>query len=252
MITYKSPEEIAIMKKCGAILGDAMRHVVGLVKPGVTTLSLDTAAREFIVAHGAESSFTKVEGYKWTTCMPVNEQVVHTPPSSKAVLKNGDVLTIDMGAYLKGFHTDHAVTVVVGGNASKEISDFLEAGKTALKNAIAQAKIGNRIGHISDAMGSVIADAGYTVMRQLTGHGIGKELHEDPFIPGFLDRPVEKTMKLKPGMTLALEIIYSMGKSPEIAYENGNDWSIITADKSISACFEHTVALTSENTLVLT
>ncbi len=252
MITYKSPEEIAIMKKCGEILRDAMRHVVGLVKPGITTLSLDTAAREFIKAHGAESSFTKVEGYKWTTCMPVNEQVVHTPPSSKTVLKNGDVLTIDMGVYLKGYHTDHAVTVVVGGNASKEISDFLEAGKTALKNAIAQAKIGNRIGHISDAMGSVIADAGYTVMRQLTGHGVGKELHEDPFIPGFLDRPVEKTIKLKPGMTLALEIIYSMGKSSEIAYENGNDWSIITADKSISACFEHTVALTSENTLVLT
>ncbi len=252
MITYKTPEEIAIMKKCGAILGDAMRHVVAMVKPGVSTLELDTAARKYIVAHGAESSFTKVEGYQWTTCMPVNEQVVHTPPSASAVLKKGDLLTIDMGAYLKGYHTDHAVSLVVGGTTDSKLNTFLETGKTALTAAISQARIGNRLGHISEAMGSIIEKAGYTVMRQLTGHGIGKELHEDPFVPGFLDKPIDKTMKLKPGMTLALEIIYSMGKSPEIAYENGNEWSIITADRSISACFEHTVAITHENTLVLT
>lgn len=252
MITYKTPQEIAIMKKCGAILGDAMRHVVSLVKPGISTLALDTEAKKYILSQGAESSFTKVEGYKWTTCMPVNEQVVHTPPSGQVVLKQGDVLTIDMGAYLKGYHTDHAVTVVVGGDAGKVYTSFLQAGKDALDAAIQQARVGNRIGHISQAMGSIIEKAGFTVMRQLTGHGIGKELHEDPFVPGFLDKSVEKTMKLKPGMTLALEIIYSMGKSPDIAYENGNEWSIITADKSISACFEHTIALTNENTLVLT
>lgn len=252
MITYKSPQEIEIMRRCGIILADAMRHAVKKAVPGVSTKFLDDEARTFIESRGAESSFTKVEGYKWTTCVPINEQVVHTPPDAKRILKKGDLLTIDMGAYLEGYHTDHAVSLVIGGDESPAVAKFLDAGRVALKNAIAQAKVGNRIGHISDAMGSVIHGAGYTVMRQLTGHGIGKELHEDPFIPGFLDRPVEKTMVLKPGMTLALEIIYSMGKSPEIAYEKGNDWSIITADRSLSACFEHTVALTSENTLVLT
>lgn len=252
MITYKTPQEIVLMQKGGAILGNAMRHVVALVQPGISTLELDSEAKKYIEAHGAESSFTKVDGYSWTTCMPINEQVVHTPPAKQAKLKKGDVLTIDMGVYLSGFHTDHAVTIVVGGDESGKYSSFLQAGKEALQAAIDQARVGNRIGHISQAMGSIIERSGFTVMRQLTGHGIGKELHEDPFVPGFLDKPVEKTMKLKPGMTLALEIIYSMGKSPEIAYENGNEWSIITADKSISACFEHTVALTHENTLVLT
>lgn len=252
MITYKTSKEIEIMRECGGILGDAMRHVVALARPGISTMKLDQEALTYIRSRGADSSFTKVEGYKWTTCVPINEQVVHTPPDSKRILKKGDVLTIDMGAYLKGFHTDHAVSLVIGGDETPEQKRFLDAGRRSLAAAIEQAKVGNRIGHISQAMGAVIEEAGYTVMRQLTGHGIGHELHEDPFIPGFLDRPIERTMKLKPGMTLALEIIYSMGKSPEIAYEKGNDWSIITADRSISACFEHTIALTHENTLVLT
>jgi methionyl aminopeptidase len=162
------------------------------------------------------------------------------------------MLTIDIGAYLEGFHTDHAITVVVGGAGTPEQERFLETGKKSLQAAIAAATLGNRLGHISQAMGQVVYDAGYVIMKQLTGHGVGRELHEDPFIPGFLDRPIEKTMKLRPGMTLALEVIYSMGKSSEIAYEDGDEWSIIPADHALSACFEHTIAITDKNTLVLT
>ncbi len=251
MITYKTAEEIAIMSRAGDMVKKTMKQLVPLIVPGVTTQFLDTKAEQFIQAQGGESSFKKVEGYRWTICAPVNEQVVHTPPNNKP-LKKGDLLTIDIGAYLQGFHTDHAITVVVGGGATPQQKRFLEVGQQSLAAAITAAKLGNRIGHISQAMGSVVYDAGYVIMKQLTGHGVGHELHEDPFIPGFLDRPVEKTMKLRAGMTLALEVIYSMGKSAEIAYDDGDEWSIVPSDRALSACFEHTIAITDKNTLVLT
>lgn len=250
MITYKSAAEIEIMRIGGEKLKAVMKQLVPHIKAGITTKELNKIAEDLIREQGADISFNKVEGYKWAVCVPINEQVVHTPPT-KRVLKDGDVLTVDIGAYFKGFHTDHAITVVVGGKSTPEIDKFLQVGREALDLAIAQAKVGNRIGHISQAIEEKVVGAGYTIMKQLTGHGVGTELHEDPFIPGFLSKPVEKTMKLKAGMVLALEVIYSMG-SGDIAYEEGQDWSIITADKSMSACFEHTVALTDKNTLVLT
>lgn len=250
MITYKTDEEIEIMRIGGSKLKEVMKQLLPQVKAGITTNDINTLAEKYIKAQGADISFNKVEGYKWAVCVPINEQVVHTPPT-KRVLKNGDVLTIDIGAYFKGFHTDHAITMVVGGKTTPEIEKFLQVGREALQLAIDQAHVGNRIGHISQAMEQKVVGAGYTIMRQLTGHGVGHELHEDPFIPGFLGKSIEKTMKLRAGMVLALEVIYSMG-SPEIDYEEGQDWSIITADKSMSACFEHTVALTDKNTLVLT
>lgn len=250
MITYKTASEIEIMRVCGEKLKAVMNQLVPHIQPGITTKELNQFAENYIREQGADISFSKVEGYKWAVCVPINEQVVHTPPT-KRVLKDGDVLTVDIGAYFKGFHTDHAITVVVGKKSTPEIDRFLQVGREALDLAIAQAKIGNRIGHISQAIEEKVVGAGYTIMKQLTGHGVGMELHEDPFIPGFLSKPVEKTMKLKAGLVLALEVIYSMG-SGDISYEEGQDWSIITADKSMSACFEHTVAITDKNTLVLT
>ncbi len=250
MITYKTDAEIEIMRICGEKLRNVMKQLVPQVHAGMTTNRINELAEQYIKEQGADISFNKVEGYKWAVCVPINEQVVHTPPT-KRVLKNGDVLCIDIGAYYKTFHTDYSTTFVVGGNTTPEIDRFLQTGKEALTLAIAQAKVGNRIGHISDAIEKKVKGAGYTVMRQLTGHGVGHELHEDPFIPGFVSKSIEKTMKIKPGMVLALEVIYSMGSS-EIAYEEGQEWSIITEDKSMSACFEHTVAITEKNTLVLT
>lgn len=250
MITYKTDAEIEMMREGGEKLKEVMKQLVPQVHAGMTTNDINTLAEKYIKATGADISFNKVEGYKWAVCVPINEQVVHTPPT-KRILKNGDVLCIDIGAYFKGFHTDHAITMVVGGKGTPEIEKFLQVGREALQLAIEQAKVGNRIGHISEAIEKKVVGAGYTIMRQLTGHGVGKELHEDPFIPGYVSKSIEKTMKLRSGMVLALEVIYSMG-SAEIAYEEDQEWSIITADKSMSACFEHTVALTDKNTLVLT
>ncbi len=250
MITYKTDAEIELMRINGMKLREVMKQLVPQIKAGITTNYLNALAEKYIKAQGADISFNKVEGYKWAVCVPINEQVVHTPPSDR-VLKNGDVLTVDIGAYYQGFHTDHAITVVVGGKTTPEIERFLRVGKEALDLAIREAVVGKRIGDISKAIEDKVVGSGYTIMKQLTGHGVGHELHEDPFIPGYLSKPIEKTMKLKQGMVLALEVIYSMG-SDDIAYEEGEDWSIITADKSMSACFEHTVALTDKNTLVLT
>jgi len=250
MITYKTEEEIEIMAEGGKKLKAAMKRLLPLVKAGVTTEYVDKMAEKFIREEGAEPSFTRVDGYKWTICATINEQVVHTPPS-KRKLAEGDLFTIDIGAYYKGFHTDHSTSFVIGEKPTPEVKRFLEVGEDALQKAIAQAVVGNRIGHISKAIEETVEGAGYYIMEQLTGHGVGHELHEDPFIPGFLSRPIEKTMKLRQGMVLAIEVIYSMG-TRDIAYEKGGDWSIVTADGSLSACFEHTVAVYEKNTVVLT
>jgi len=250
MITYKTDAEIETMRVGGEKLKRVMEQLVPQIRAGLTTNDINTLAEKYIKEQGADISFNKVKGYKWAVCVPINEQVVHTPPT-KRILKNGDVLTVDIGAYYRGFHTDHAITLVAGGKSTPEIDVFLQVGKEALQLAIEQAQVGKRIGNISQAIEKKVVGAGYTIMKQLTGHGVGKELHEDPFIPGFVSKPIEKTMKLRPGMVLALEVIYSMG-SADIAYEENQEWSIITADKSMSACFEHTVAITDKNTLVLT
>jgi methionyl aminopeptidase len=250
MIMYKTDAEIEIMRNGGEKLKVVMEQLVPHIRAGMTTREINILAEAYIKEQGADISFNKVEGYKWAVCVPINEQIVHTPPS-KRILKNGDVLTVDIGVYYKGFHTDYATTVVVGGRPTPEIERFLQTGREALQLAIAQARTGKRIGHISEAIEKKIIGAGYTIVKRLTGHGVGRELHEDPFIPGFVSKSIEKTMKIRPGMVLALEIIYSMG-SGNITYEEDIEWSIITEDKSMSACFEHTVAVTDKNTLVLT
>lgn len=250
MVHLKTEKEIEIMKECGKRLHAAVEELLPLIKAGMTTLDIDREATRLIKKNGAELSFTRVKGYKWATCLPINEQVVHTPPT-KRVVKNGDVLTVDIGAYYQGFHTDYATTFVVGGIHDEKIKKFLEVGKKALGLAIAQAKAGNRIGHISAAIEKEIYKNGYFILRDLTGHGVGHELHEDPYVPGFTSAPIEKTLELKSGLVIAIEVIYSMG-SEEIAYEADEAWSITSADKSLTGCFEETVAITDKNTYILT
>ena len=250
MIEYKSEDEIRTMMEGGQKLKQAVAELLPLVQVGMTTNDIDKDAERLILSQGAEVSFKRVKGYHWTTCLPINEQVVHTPPVQR-VIKDGDVLTIDIGAYYRGFHTDYATTFVVGNIKDKKVDTFLKAGEKALEKAILQAKNGNYLGHISKAIEEIIYPAGYHIMEQLTGHGVGRGLHEDPFIPGFLGEPIEKTLKIRPGLVIAIEVIYSMG-TEEIAYEKDNDWSIVTSDGSLSACFEHTVAITDKNTFILT
>ncbi len=250
MIDLKTAREIKLMEDGGKKLREVAETLLSHIKPGMTTMEIDSEAEELIKRQGGESSFKSVKGFRWTTCLPINEQVVHTPPSDR-VLKEGDVLTVDIGMYYRGFHTDYAETIVVGGVQKDTVKRFLTIGKDTLVEAIKQAKAGNHVGNISAVIEHKIRGAGYFILKELTGHGIGRKLHEDPFVFGYLDKPIEKTPIIKPGLVIAIEIIYSMG-SEAIVYEEGSDWSIRTADSSLSACFEQTVAVTNKNTLILT
>ena len=250
MINLKTKEEIAIMTECGAKLRQTVEELIPWIKEGMTTLDIDNEAERLLIKHGAESSFNKVHGYKWSTCLPINEQAVHTPPT-KRVLQNGDVLTVDIGAFYKGFHTDTATTIVIGGKTDEETQKFLDIGKKALDKGIAQVKAGNHLGHISRVIQNEVEGNGYFILKQLTGHGIGRELHEDPYVFNFLDRPIEKTYKMRPGLVIAVEVIYSQG-TEEIVHEEEEESSIITDDHSLSACFEKTIAITEENAYILT
>ncbi len=250
MIDYKTDEEIKIMAEGGAKLREVVKELLPKIKVGVTTKYIDQEAERLIREKGGEPSFKKVKNYYWTTCLPINEQVVHTPPSDR-VLKNGDILTVDIGMYFKGYHTDYATTFVVGKTNNKEIINFLEVGKRTLKKAISQVRVGQRLGKVSEIIEDEITKAGYFILKDLTGHGIGKELHMEPYVFNFRERPTEKTLIIRPGLTIAIEVIYSMG-TEEIAYEKDNDWSIISRDRSLTACFEHTIAVTEKQVLVLT
>lgn len=250
MVHLKTEQEIKIMEEGGKRLRAAVAELVPKVKVGMTTNDIDQEAERLIRQHGGLPSFKTVEGYKWTTCLPINEQVVHTPPSNR-VLKDGDLLTIDIGMLYEGYHTDYATSLLVGEKRDQKVIDFLETGKRALKKGIEQAKAGNYLGAISQVIEEEVYSHHYFILRELTGHGIGKELHEDPYVLNYLDRPVQKTMKIKPGLVVAIEVIYSMG-TEEIAYEDRGGWSIRSSDKSLTACFEHTVAIRAENTNILT
>ena len=250
MINYKSEGEIEIMRQGGAKLKKVISALDALLKPGVTTLEIDTYALTLIKNEGGESSFNKVSGYDFSTCLPVNEQIVHTRPSNR-VLKDGDVFTLDIGMYYKGYHTDFAKTVVIGNKKDDKVKKFLEVGKLALEKSISQAKYGNRLGDISKVIETEIYKNGYFIIKELTGHGIGKDLHEEPYVFGYLEKPVEKTLLIKSGLTIAIEVIYAMG-TEKMKHEPGDDWSIITDDSSLSGCFEHTIAVTNSNTLIFT
>ncbi len=250
MIHLKTKHEIELMHEGGRKLRTVVNELVPKIKVGMTTNEVDQLAEKLILSQGAEPSFKRVPGYHWTTCLPVNEQVVHTPPSER-ILKEGDVLTVDIGVFYKGYHTDYATTIVLGDTRDPQKDQFLEKGKTALNKAIKIAKSGRYLGEISQAIQETIEGAGYKILKELTGHGIGHELHEDPYVPGYLDRPLTKTYKIVSGLVIAVEVIYSVS-SEQIAYEKGNDWSITSGDRSLTACFEKTIALEDTNTIILT
>lgn len=249
MIDFKSKGEVETMKEGGRRLKEVVKELIAKIKQGMTTKQIDNEAERLIRKIGGEPSFKRVKGYHWSTCLPINEQIVHTPPSAR-ILQEGDILTIDIGMYYKGFHTDFADTIAIG-KVEKKITDFLQTGKQALWLAIGKVKRGNRLGEVSLTIQREIEKQGYSIVKELTGHGVGKELHEDPYIRGFLDSSLENTPIIKPGLVVAIEVIYAMG-SGQMIQEKHDNWSIQTADGSLSACFEHTVAATDTNTLILT
>lgn len=238
------------MAEAGKRLRRVIRRLLPKVKPGVTTAEVDQWADELIIREGGEAGFKRVPNYYWATCLPVNEQAVHTPPGKRA-LKNGDILTIDTGLYLQGFHTDFSTTFIVGKNPDKEIQRFLEVGKETLDEALKQVKNGNYLGQISQVIQKGIEVNGYKILKNLTGHGIGRDLHEDPFVLQFLERSIDETYRMRPGLVIAVEVIYSQS-SEKIVYEKDSEWSTTSADGSFAACFEHTIAITANGSKLLT
>jgi len=249
--SLKSPENIAIMRETGEKLSQILDTLVRFTKVGTTLTAIDDYAQELILQSGGKPGFAMVPGYRWATCLNVNEGVVHGIPTDRK-LKAEDVISIDIGMFRQGFHTDMSTTFpVVKQKASKEVLDFLAQGELALKRAIAQVKPGSRVGHISQAIQQTVEAGGYSCIYTLTGHGIGKQLHEYPSIPGVLSTSLDQTPMLKPGMALAVEVIYAQG-SPETVVDPRDGWTISTQDGKISAVFEKTVAVTSDGFTYIT
>jgi methionyl aminopeptidase len=253
MIFLKNPQEIEIMAIGGRKLNQVLEKGLEKLKPGITTAEIDQVCEKEITVLGGKPSFKMVPGYHWATCITVNEEVVHGIPGNR-LIREGDVVGIDVGIFYHGFHTDMAKTVLVprkNSTAEEKLKQrFLSVGERTLDKAINQVKAGNYLGQISKTIEEEIGNAGYSVVRELTGHGVGRKLHEEPAIPGFLDREIAQTERIVEGMVLAIEVIYNLGK-PEVVL-NTDGWTIVTKDAKISALFEHTVAVTANGSLILT
>lgn len=252
MIPIKTNKEIEIMKEGGRRLTWVLKKILQAVKPGVSLKELDRLAELLIEKKKGKPSFKMVKNYHWATCINVNQGVVHGIPNEYK-LKDKDVVSIDIGVFYKGLHTDVARTLRVRTKNEKlktKNDIFLRAGERALKEAIEVTRAGNRVGHISAAIENEIRKAGLNPIKALTGHGVGKKLHEPPQIPCFLKETIGKTSQLKPGMALAIEVIYTKGKSEVVIKKDG--WTVETADGKLAGLFEDTVLITEKEPLILT
>lgn len=247
MIPVKSPKEIAVMRKSGRITALALKKVIESVRPGVTLAQLDKIAEDEIKRRGGKPSFKTVPSYRWATCLTVNDEVVHGIPRN-IILQKGDVLGIDLGAVYGGFHTDSAWSVIVGKVEDPGIKRFLEVGEKTLWKVLSIAVEGNRVGDISASIEEAVEGAGYSVVRSLSGHGVGRSPHEDPEIPGF--GKAGAGPRLLEGMVLAIEVIYAQ-KRGEV-YEKEDGWTIATVDGSLGGLFEMSVVVGKERAEVLT
>jgi methionyl aminopeptidase len=247
-IKIKTPGEIQTMVEGGKKLARVKNSLAKAVAVGVTSLDIENLAVKLIKEEGAEGSFNKVSGYSWVTCVNVNEGLVHGIPSKSVVFKDGDLVSIDVGLYFKGFHTDTSISV--GISLSPENKKFLNIGSNALERAISKARVGNYIYDISEAIESTIEGAGYTTIKALVGHGVGRELHEDPQIPCFVPGRISDSPKIVPGMVLAIEVMYAQGNDRVQVLEDG--WTIAMRDGKISGLFEDSVAVTEKGSVVLT
>jgi len=246
MIFYKTEEEIEIIRESAQILGKAHGEVAKSVRPGIKTKDLDKIAEEFIRDHGATASFKGYNGFPATLCISVNENVVHGFPSEYE-LQDGDIISIDCGVFYKGFHSDSAYTYPVG-EISPETLSLLKTTKESLYIGIEEAKFGKRIGDVAFAIQKYVEDRGYTVVRELVGHGLGRNLHEGPEVPNYGKRG--RGPKLNEGLVIAIEPMINLG-TRNIVQEN-DGWTIRTRDRKPSAHFEHTVAIFKDRTEILT
>jgi methionyl aminopeptidase len=246
VIVCKSPAEIAKMRAASQLVAQVLEELAAMVAPGVSTADLDAAAESKVRAGGAEPAFKGYRGYPATLCASVNEQVIHGIPSKKP-LQAGDIVSLDMGVKLNGYYGDSAVTVPVGG-VGEDVSRLLLVTQEALERGIAQVKIGGRISDIGHAIQKHVEAHGFSVVREFVGHGIGASLHEEPQIANYGEPG--RGPRLAEGMTLAIEPMVNMGRAGVKVLSDG--WTAVTKDGSLSAHFEHTVAVTKDGPLVLT
>jgi len=247
MIILKSLQEIEKIRQACLVVADVLDNIRDQVQPGVSTQALDEFAERRILAAGAKPAFKGYRGYPKTLCTSVNNEVIHGIPSKDVVLKQGDIVSIDVGAIVEGFYGDAAITLPVG-IITPEVERLIKVTEESLYRGIDQAKAGNRLYDISHAVQHHVEAHGYSVVREFVGHGIGRSLHEDPQIPNF--GPQGQGPRLKPGMVLAVEPMVNRGASATVVKEDG--WTAVTADGSLSAHFEHTVAVMADGPWVLT
>jgi len=248
VIQLKSSREVELMAQGGRILGDTVQALRAAVRPGISTGELDEIAETFIRSHeGAVPAFKGLYGFPGSICASVNSEIVHGIPSKKRVLKDGDIISIDVGVGYKGYFTDSATTVAVG-TISAETRRLLDVTQMSLEAGISAATLGNHIGDIGAAVQAVVEAAGFSVVRDLVGHGIGVEFHEEPQVPNY-GKP-KRREKLVTGLTLAIEPMVNIGGPATKTLSDR--WTIVTADGSLSAHFEHTVAITDNGPRVLT
>jgi methionyl aminopeptidase len=248
MIQLKSAREIDLMAQGGKILAATVETLRAAVRPGISTGALDKIGEEFIRSHdGATPAFKGLYGFPGSICSSVNSEIVHGIPSTKRVLKEGDIISIDVGVGYKGYFTDSATTVAVG-EISAEAKRLLAVTQRALDAGIAAAVLGNHIGDIGAAVQAVVEAVGCSVVRDLVGHGIGVEFHEEPQVPNY-GKP-KRREKLVPGLTIAIEPMVNIGGPATKTL--GDRWTIVTLDGSLSAHFEHTVAIAEGGPIVLT
>jgi methionyl aminopeptidase len=246
VIIRKSQQEIETMARAGAVVAETLALLGEHIQPGVTTGELDEIAEEFIRSRGGVPTFKGYKGYPAATCLSPNSMVVHGIPG-RTKLENGDILSVDVGVTLDGFVADSAWTFPVG-TISADAQRLLDTCKAALEAGIDKARVGNTIGDISKAVQTVTEAAGFSVIRSLVGHGVGRSMHEDPQVPNFVS--AYKGPELKEGMTIAIEPMITAGEAEVFIHDD--EWSISTTDASLAAHFEHTVAVTAQGPRILT
>ncbi len=247
MIVLKTSRELSLMKEACRISAGALKVAGEAVRPGISTWEIDRIAYEYIKSQGAEPNFLGLYGFPATACISINDEVIHGIPSKKRILKSGDIISIDLGAKIHGYNGDNAATFAVG-EISDEAKRLMDVTRESLYEAIKFAVPGGKLGDVSSAVQRYCEEQGYGVVREYTGHGIGKELHEDPSVPNY--GTAGRGVRLIPGMTLAIEPMINQGTAKIKVLPDG--WTVKTADGKLSAHFEHTVAITKDGPVILT
>ena len=247
MVSLKTARELSLMKDACRISAEALRAAGEAVKPGISTLEIDTIVRQYIEKQGATPSFLGYGGFPASACISVNNVVIHGIPKPTTVLRDGDIVSIDTGACYRGYHGDNAYTFP-GGSISAVAQRLLDATRESLYEGIKQATVGNRIGDIGSAVQEYVEARSYSVVRKYVGHGVGAKLHEDPNVPNYGTKG--RGIRLLPGMTIAIEPMVNEGTHHTCVL--GDKWTVVTVDGRLSAHFEHTIAITPDGPKILT